>query len=54
MVAQEMKVRISHEYIQAVILCDYREENISGKKKPEWLLTMRKEVAQALKELKIV
>lgn len=53
-VAKEMKVEISHKYIDAVILCSYKEVSVPGKKQLEWQLTMRDEVAQALETAGIV
>lgn len=49
------KMNFSYEeHIPAEILSTFIQEMVSGYKTPQYILTMRPEVAQALKELKIV
>jgi len=45
---------VSHDQIDAFTLATYKEEKVSGSKKPQWILTMRPEVAKALKNVGIV
>lgn len=48
------EMNVSNDDIYAIVLSSYRQEPVPGKEKPEWRLTMREEVAQALEKLKIV
>ncbi len=40
--------------IPAVVVSTFVKEKVAGSKTPQWTLTMRPEVAEALKELKII